>query len=93
MVNQDGQASPLPKKAGSTGWATEESLDVDMVSAVCPNCHIILVEANTPSQVNLGAGVNAAIALGAGSCRTPTAASRAPATPATMPRTTTTPAS
>jgi subtilase family serine protease len=66
VVNQDGQASPLPKKAGSTGWATEESLDVDMVSAVCPNCRIILVEANTPSQVNLGTGVNAAIALGAG---------------------------
>jgi subtilase family serine protease len=66
VVNQDGQASPLPKKAGFTGWATEESLDVDMVSAICPNCHIILVEANTPSQVNLGTGVNAAIALGAG---------------------------
>lgn len=66
VVNQDGQASPLPKNAGSTGWATEESLDVDMVSAICPNCHIILAEANTPSQVNLGTAVNSAIALGAG---------------------------
>jgi subtilase family serine protease len=66
VVNQDGQASPLPRKARFTGWATEESLDVDMVSAICPNCHIILVEADTPSQVNLGTGVNTAIALGAG---------------------------
>lgn len=30
-----------------TGWATEESLDVDMVSAICPNCKILLVEAAT----------------------------------------------
>ncbi len=29
----------------NTGWAEEESLDVDMASAICPNCHIILVEA------------------------------------------------
>jgi subtilase family serine protease len=65
VVNQSGQASPLPRNAGTTGWATEESLDLDMVSAICPNCHIILVEADTPSQVNLGTGVNSAIALGA----------------------------
>lgn len=25
-------------------WAAEESLDVDMVSAICPNCHILVVE-------------------------------------------------
>lgn len=25
-------------------WAGEESLDVDMVSAICPNCHILVVE-------------------------------------------------
>ena len=44
-VNEYGATSPLPKPAGVTGWATEESLDVDMVSAICPNCHIYLVEA------------------------------------------------
>lgn len=27
------------------GWIGEESLDVDMVSAICPNCKILLVEA------------------------------------------------
>jgi subtilase family serine protease len=29
----------------NAGWASEESLDVDMVSAICPNCKILLVEA------------------------------------------------
>jgi hypothetical protein len=64
-VNQNGAASPLPQASGTTGWATEESLDIDMVSAICPNCHIILVEANSPSNANLGAAVNAAVSLGA----------------------------
>lgn len=61
VVNQEGAASPLPANSGDTGWATEESLDVDMVSAICPNCHIYLVEANTPSIVNLGSAVDSAV--------------------------------
>ena len=63
IVNQKGQASPLP--AGNTGWGVEESLDVDMVSAVCPNCHIILVEASTTSFTSLGTAEDEAAALGA----------------------------
>ena len=35
-VNQDGNASPLPRAAGQTGWDEEESLDLDMVSAIVP---------------------------------------------------------
>ena len=62
-VNQNGAASPLP--ATDTGWAQEISLDVDMVSAVCPNCHILLVEASSATLANLGTGVNTAVALGA----------------------------
>jgi subtilase family serine protease len=65
-VNQNGKTSPLPAAAGTTGWATEESLDVDMVSAICPNCHILLVEAKSASTPNLGTGVNSAVSLGAG---------------------------
>ncbi|HEY1916872.1 MAG TPA: S53 family peptidase [Streptosporangiaceae bacterium] len=60
VLNQNGAASPLPKNAGSTGWDVEESLDVDMISAICPNCHIYLVEAKTPSNANLGTAVNSA---------------------------------
>jgi Putative Ig domain/Ricin-type beta-trefoil lectin domain-like len=65
QVNEDGATSPLPPAAGSTGWATEESLDVDMVSAICPTCHILLVEANSPSDSDLATAVNSAVADGA----------------------------
>jgi hypothetical protein len=33
----------------NAGWAAEESVDVDMVSAICPNCKILLVEAASAS--------------------------------------------
>jgi len=62
-VNQNGAASPLP--AGNTGWAEEISLDIDMVSAICPQCHILLVEATSASINNLGTSVNTAVRLGA----------------------------
>jgi subtilase family serine protease len=63
VVNENGAASPLPADSGSTGWATEESLDVDMVSAICPNCHIYLVEASSSSLDDLGAAVNSAVSV------------------------------
>jgi hypothetical protein len=63
VTNQNGATSPLPANAGTTGWATEESLDVDMVSAVCPHCHIFLVEANSASITDLGTAVNSAVSV------------------------------
>jgi subtilase family serine protease len=47
------------------GWAQEISLDLDMVSAVCPRCHLLLVESTTASMANLGAAEKTAVALGA----------------------------
>lgn len=47
------------------GWAGEISLDVDMVSAIAPLAHILLVEADTNNNSDLGAAVNEAVALGA----------------------------
>ena len=47
----------------NTGWAEEISLDVDMVSAACPYCHILLVEATNNSLINLLTAVNTAAAL------------------------------
>jgi subtilase family serine protease len=49
----------------NSGWAQEISLDVDMVSAVCPNCKILLVEATTNSLANLVAAEDEAASLGA----------------------------
>ncbi|WP_329560889.1 S53 family peptidase [Kitasatospora sp. NBC_01266] len=48
-----------------SGWAGEISLDLDMVSATCPNCNILLVEASSASTQDLGTAVNQAVALGA----------------------------
>jgi subtilase family serine protease len=56
-VSQNGTTS-YPARDG--GWAQEISLDPDMVSAACPSCHILLVEAKTPSFANLGTAVNRA---------------------------------
>jgi subtilase family serine protease len=61
-VNQTGGTSYPP---GDVGWAEEISLDVDMVSAICPNCNILLVEANDNSFANLAAAVDEAATLGA----------------------------
>jgi subtilase family serine protease len=61
-VDQNG-GSNYP--AVDAGWATEISLDLDMVSATCPSCNILLVEANSSSFGNLGTAVNTAAALGA----------------------------
>ncbi len=61
-VNQSG-GTKYPKANG--GWAQEISLDLDMVSAICPNCHILLVEASSSSLTNLGTAVNTAARLGA----------------------------
>ena len=61
-VNQIGGTN-YPR--GNKGWAQEISLDLDMVSAICPNCHILLVEATTNSFSNLAAAVDEAAALGA----------------------------
>ena len=63
-VNQNGAASPLPSPAGSD-WESEISLDLDAVSALCPNCHILLVETNSSSGSDLDAGIAAAQGLGA----------------------------
>jgi len=51
----------LPANAGDTGWDVEESLDVDMVSAICDTCHIFLVEASAPTITDLGTSVNSAV--------------------------------
>jgi hypothetical protein len=51
--------------AFNAGWAEEIALDVQMVSALCPQCHILLVEATSNNMANLGAAVNKAVELGA----------------------------
>src|ERR1700722_12702556 len=63
-VSQYG-TSHYPAVYPGGGWETEESLDLDMVSAICPNCHILLVEAASSTVANLGQAVDEAVKLGA----------------------------
>jgi subtilase family serine protease len=62
-VGQDGDPAQLP--APDSGWAVETSLDLDMASAACPDCALLLVEADDASLDNLGTSVDTAVALGA----------------------------
>jgi hypothetical protein len=61
-VDQSGGTS---YPVGNASWGQEISLDVQMASAICPNCHILLVEAASNSFANLAAAVDRAAALGA----------------------------
>ena len=50
---------------GFTEWEPEDALDLDMASAACPECHIMLVSAEEEDWNSLGAAVNYAAAHGA----------------------------
>ena len=65
ILNENGQTSPLPGVDPTGGWELEESTDLDMVSAICPNCHIELVEADSTSLSDLGTAEDTAAASGA----------------------------
>ncbi|MHB8334779.1 MAG: S53 family peptidase [Acidimicrobiales bacterium] len=54
QVNESG-GTTLPRSSSS--WSEEISLDLDMVSAICPNCKILLVEASSASITDLGTAV------------------------------------
>ena len=61
-VNQTGGTLPMPPP--SADWSLEISLDLDMVSAVCPNCKILLVESNTNLDSDLYTAEDTAARLG-----------------------------
>jgi hypothetical protein len=60
--NQNGVRGSYPKQ--NTGWAQETALDLDMVSAMCPNCSIVLVEANSAKTTDLAKAEKFAASLG-----------------------------
>ncbi|MGZ2412077.1 subtilase family serine protease [Sphingomonas sp. F9_3S_D5_B_2] len=59
-VNQNGVQGSYPRD--DTGWAQESALDLDMASAMCPGCKLLLVEANSATLANLAAAVRTAAA-------------------------------
>lgn len=62
IVGEDGGTN-LPK--ADADWGEETSLDVDAVSAACPGCSILVVEASTARIDDLGTAVDSAVSLGA----------------------------
>ena len=60
QVDQNGGTN-YPR--GNTGWNQEAALDLDMASAMCPSCSIVLVEAKSASLQNLAIAVGTAAGL------------------------------
>jgi hypothetical protein len=56
QMNQDGVVDQSPTTTDQ-GWAQEIALDIEMASAVCPHCSILLVEAKSSSFSDLNAAV------------------------------------
>jgi hypothetical protein len=64
IVNQHGRPGPLPA-ANPAGWGVEETLDVSMVSAACPRCKILAIEARSPDFADMAAAEDTAARMGA----------------------------
>jgi hypothetical protein len=74
-VNQEGKEEKYPtdkypiipeSENYVEDWGAEMSLDLDMISAICPECKIVLVEANNRELDNLYAAEDEAVALESG---------------------------
>ncbi len=60
IVNQTGGSALPPEPPPSDDWRGEQSLDLDMVSAICPNCRIVLVQSDNDNTNNLYSSVKTA---------------------------------
>jgi hypothetical protein len=64
IVNQYGHPSPLPARSpANDDWSVEAALDLDLASAACPSCKLVLVEANDDRGNGLFVAQNAAAAM------------------------------
>lgn len=68
-VNQTGATSPLPAEItdaqGNAPWHLETALDAEVVTGMCPTCHVVVVEANTANVLDLSQAADAAVRVGA----------------------------
>lgn len=62
-LNQQGETGPLP--AESPGWDMEIAMDLDVVSAVCSTCHVMLVDAESSAVPDILTATSSAVARGA----------------------------
>ena len=59
QLNQNGRVA-VNHDTQDDGWAQETSLDIEMASAICPHCSILLVEAKIPTMANFDRAVSVA---------------------------------
>jgi hypothetical protein len=65
VLNQGGQAEPLPPADPSGQWLSESSIGAELAHGICQSCSIVLVEAQIPSKYDLATAVNSAAQAGA----------------------------
>jgi subtilase family serine protease len=53
-----GQNGGTPPSRADVGWGQETAIDLQMASAMCPGCHLLLVEATNDYFNNLSAAAN-----------------------------------
>lgn len=63
QVNQTGSTTSAPPE--NPTFTTATSVSLDMISATCPNCHLLLVEATSTDLIDLGTAEDEAVTLGA----------------------------
>jgi subtilase family serine protease len=65
ILAQDGSTNLPGPPPGTDDWTLETALDVDMASAACPNCKILVVQATTDQDNGLDIANSTAAAAGA----------------------------
>lgn len=66
IVNQAGKTTPLPTAPpAGDDWTVETALDLDMASAACPTCKLLLVQADNDTSDGLMLAQATAASLGA----------------------------
>jgi hypothetical protein len=63
ILNENGGTTLPTATDPKGGWEAEQAADVEMVSAICPDCKILMVEANTSGLIDLGTAENTAAGL------------------------------
>lgn len=64
--NEEGQQYDYPPSCEDYGWCVETDLDIEMISASCPNCTIYLIEAKDGSTISdFETAESTAVSLGA----------------------------
>ncbi len=63
VLNENGRATHLP--AANSSWSHSDAVALDAISALCPKCKLLLIEATSNSYADLGTAEDTAVSHGA----------------------------